>query len=66
MDEFKPGAVPRAVERYGVTTTAVVPTMLHRVLGARPGGALDATTRDRYARSSRVGAPLPGAARARG
>jgi fatty-acyl-CoA synthase len=32
MDEFKPEPFLQAVERFGVTTTALVPTMLHRVL----------------------------------
>ncbi len=59
MDEFKPEHFLRDVERYGITTTAVVPTMLHRVL------TLPKETLDKYnARSLRVifsgGAPLPG------
>jgi fatty-acyl-CoA synthase len=59
MDEFKPEAFLEHVERYGVTTTAVVPTMLHRVLSLGP------ETLARYdTRSLRVifsgGAPLPG------
>ena len=32
MDEFKPEFFLRDVDRWGVTTTAVVPTMLHRIL----------------------------------
>ena len=32
LDEFKPEAFLDAVERYRVTTTAMVPTMLHRLL----------------------------------
>ncbi|MGH7296290.1 MAG: class I adenylate-forming enzyme family protein [Polyangiaceae bacterium] len=36
MDEFKPEAFLQHVERYGVTSTAVVPTMLHRVLALGP------------------------------
>jgi fatty-acyl-CoA synthase len=32
MSEFKPHTFLEHVERFGVTTTAVVPTMLHRVL----------------------------------
>ena len=32
MDEFKPEAFLELVDRYGVTTTAIVPTMLHRVM----------------------------------
>lgn len=59
MDEFKPEPFLALVERYAVTTTAVVPTMLHRVM------ELPEETRIRYdARSLRVvfagGAPLPG------
>jgi fatty-acyl-CoA synthase len=59
MDEFKPEPFLEHVERFGVTTTAVVPTMLHRVL------ALGPEVLDRYfTRSLRVifsgGAPLPG------
>jgi len=59
MDEFRPEAFLELVERHGVTTTAVVPTMLHRIL------ALPAETLARYrTRSLRIlftgGAPLPG------
>ena len=59
MDEFRPEAFLEMVERYGVTTTAVVPTMLHRIL------ALPKETLARYrTRSLRTiftgGAPLPG------
>jgi fatty-acyl-CoA synthase len=59
MDEFKPEPFLQHVQRFGVTTTAVVPTMLHRVL------ALGKETLDKYeTRSLRVifsgGAPLPG------
>ncbi|MEO6418066.1 MAG: AMP-binding protein, partial [Polyangiaceae bacterium] len=59
MDEFKPEFFLRDVERYKVTTTAVVPTMLHRVL------AQDPAVLARYrTRTLRVifsgGAPLPG------
>jgi fatty-acyl-CoA synthase len=59
MDEFKPEAFLQHVERYGVTTTAVVPTMLHRIL------SLPREVLDRHdTRSLRVifsgGAPLPG------
>jgi fatty-acyl-CoA synthase len=58
MDEFKPESFLELVERHGVTTTACVPTMLHRLL------ELPAETRAKYdARSLRVvfsgGAPLP-------
>lgn len=59
MDEFKPEAFLEAVDRYKVTTTAMVPTMLHRVL------ELPVETRSRYdTRSLRAifsgGAPLSG------
>jgi fatty-acyl-CoA synthase len=59
MDEFKPEAFLQHVERYRVTTTALVPTMLHRIM------ALGPEVLSRYdTRSLRVifsgGAPLPG------
>jgi fatty-acyl-CoA synthase len=59
LDEFKPERFLEAIEHYGVTTTAVIPTMLHRVL------SLDRATLDKYdTRSLRAifsgGAPLPG------
>jgi len=58
MDEFKPEPFMDLVQRYGVSTTAVVPTMLHRIM------ELPAQTRAAYdLRSLRVvfsgGAPLP-------
>jgi fatty-acyl-CoA synthase len=58
MDEFKPEAFLELVDRHGVTTTAMVPTMLHRVL------ELPRETRNKYdARTLRAvfsgGAPLP-------
>jgi fatty-acyl-CoA synthase len=58
MDEFKPESFLDLVDRHGVTTTAIVPTMLHRVLD------LPAETRRKYnARTLRAvfsgGAPLP-------
>ncbi len=58
MDEFKPEPFLQLVERHGVTTTAVVPTILHRVMALGPAilGKYDV-------RSMRgiftVGAPLP-------
>src|SRR5580704_4592303 len=60
MDDFKPESFLEVVERHGVTTTAVVPTILHRVM------ALDPSVLDKYdVRSMRgiftVGAPLSGA-----
>jgi fatty-acyl-CoA synthase len=59
LDEFKPEHFLEAVDRFGVTQTAVVPTMLHRIL------ALGADTISKYnTRSLRgifaAGAPLPG------
>jgi fatty-acyl-CoA synthase len=59
MDEFKPEQFLQLVDRHGVTTTAVVPTILHRVM------ALDPSVRAKYdVRSMRaiftVGAPLSG------
>ncbi len=58
MDDFKPESFLEAVERHNVTTTAVVPTILHRVM------ALDPTILAKYdVRSMRgiftVGAQLP-------
>ena len=58
MDEFKPEPFLELVQRHGVTTTAVVPTMLHRVLD------LPLATRRKYdAHTLRAvfsgGAPLP-------
>ncbi len=59
MDEFKPEHFLQLVDRHGVTTTAVVPTILHRVL------ALGPSVLEKYdVRTVRgiftVGAPLPG------
>ena len=58
MDEFKPEPFLELVERYSVTSTAMVPTMLHRVM------ELPEEVRNRYdTRSLRIvfagGAPLP-------
>jgi fatty-acyl-CoA synthase len=58
MDEFKPELFLQLVERHGVTTSAVVPTILHRVM------ALGPAVLDKYdVRTVRgiftVGAPLP-------
>jgi fatty-acyl-CoA synthase len=58
MDEFKPEPFLELIDRHAVTTTAVVPTMLHRVL------SLPLATRKKYdARTLRAvfsgGAPLP-------
>jgi fatty-acyl-CoA synthase len=59
MDEFKPEAFLQLVERYKVTTTALVPTMVHRLM------ELPEATRRRYdTRSLRIvfcgGAQLAG------
>jgi fatty-acyl-CoA synthase len=59
MDEFKPELFLELVDRHAVTTTAVVPTILHRVM------ALDPSILAKHdVRSMRgiftVGAPLPG------
>jgi fatty-acyl-CoA synthase len=59
MDEFKPEHFLRDVETYGVTTTAIVPTLVHRVL------ELGNSTISKYDTSSLRaifcgGAPLPG------
>ncbi len=59
MDEFKPEAFLQHVERYGVTTTAVVPTMLHRVLALGPDVLRRYDTRSLRAIFS-GGAPLSG------
>jgi fatty-acyl-CoA synthase len=59
LDEFKPEAFLAAVERHRVTTTALVPTMLHRIMALGPRELARYDTR-----SLRViftgGAPLPG------
>ena len=59
MDEFKPEAFVEHVERYGVTSTAVVPTMLHRVMALGPDVLRRHDTRTLRAIYS-GGAPLPG------
>jgi fatty-acyl-CoA synthase len=57
--EFRPQAFLDYVERLGVTTTAVVPTMLHRVLALGPAVLAAHDTRSlRLIMSG--GAPLPG------
>ncbi len=60
MDEFKPDAFLETVARHGVTTTAVVPTMLQRVLDLP-----DEVRQQHDVRSLRAvfsgGAPLPAA-----
>ena len=59
MDEFKPEAFLEQIERHGVTQTAVVPTILHRVLSLDPAILAKYDTRSLRAIFS-VGAPLPG------
>jgi fatty-acyl-CoA synthase len=58
MDEFKPEAFLQHIERFGVTTTALVPTMLHRVLALGPDVLDRHHTRSLRAIFS-MGAPLP-------
>ena len=59
MDEFKPDHFVRDIERYRVTTTAMVPTMIHRVLQlGREELAKHDTSSLRAIFSG--GAPLPG------
>ncbi len=59
MDDFKAEAFLDAIERHSVTTTALVPTMLHRVLALGP--EVLATKRTRSLRAIfAAGAPLPG------
>jgi fatty-acyl-CoA synthase len=59
LDEFRPEPFLHAIERHGVTTTAVVPTMLHRVLSLGDGVIAKHNTRSLRAIFS-GGAPLPG------
>ncbi len=59
MEEFRPEAFLELVERHGVTTTAVVPTMLHRVL-ALPRDVLGARRTHTLRTLFVGGAPLPG------
>ncbi len=59
MDEFKPEAFLEHVDRFGVTTTAMVPTMLHRVMQLGPDVIGRYDTRSLRAIFS-GGAPLPG------
>ena len=60
LGDFRPDAFLDAVERYRVTSTALVPTMIHRLLELGPEGL-----RGRPMPSLRAlfsgGAPLPGA-----
>ena len=59
LDDFKPELFLQAVERYGVTQTALVPTMLHRILSVGPEVLDRYNTRSLRAIFS-LGAPLPG------
>ena len=59
LDEFKPEAFLEAVQRYRVTTTALVPTMLHRLLELGPAKIRSYDTSSLTAIFS-GGAPLPG------
>jgi fatty-acyl-CoA synthase len=58
MDEFKAEPFLQAIDRFGVTTTALVPTMLHRVLALGPEVLGRYHTRSLRAIFS-MGAPLP-------
>jgi fatty-acyl-CoA synthase len=59
MDEFKPEPFLEQVQRFGVTSTAIVPTMIHRVLSLGPAVLDKYDTRTLRAIYS-GGAPLPG------
>jgi fatty-acyl-CoA synthase len=59
LDEFKPEPFLDAIDRYGVTTTAVIPTMLHRVLSLPEDVLAKYSSRSLRAIFS-GGAPLPG------
>jgi fatty-acyl-CoA synthase len=59
LDEFKPEAFLRAVEKHRATTTALVPTMLHRLMALGPEVLAAYDTRS--LRAIFVGgSPLPG------
>jgi fatty-acyl-CoA synthase len=58
MDEFKAEPFLAAVERFGVTTTALVPTMLHKILALGPDVLARYHTRSLRGVFS-MGAPLP-------
>jgi fatty-acyl-CoA synthase len=58
MDEFKPQPFLHAIERFGVTTTAIVPTMMQRVLGLGREELARHDTRSLRAIFS-TGAPFP-------
>ena len=59
MEEFRPEAFLELVEQHGATTTAVVPTMLHRILTLPPATLARYRTRTLRTIFS-GGAPLPG------
>jgi fatty-acyl-CoA synthase len=59
MDEFRPETFLELVARHGVTTTALVPTMIHRVLGLGSEKIAAYDTRTLGAIFS-LAAPLPG------
>jgi fatty-acyl-CoA synthase len=59
MEEFKPELFLELVDRHEVSTTALVPTMLHRVLSLGPSVLSKYDTRSLRAIFS-GGAPLPG------
>jgi fatty-acyl-CoA synthase len=59
MDEFRPQTFLEYVQRYGVTTTTVVPTMLHRILALGPDALAAHDTRTLRVIMS-GGAPLSG------
>src|SRR6185312_3438120 len=56
--EFKPESFLEHVQRFGVTTSAVVPTILHRVMALDPAILAKYDTRSLRAVFT-VGAPLP-------
>jgi fatty-acyl-CoA synthase len=60
MDEFKPELFLQLIERHGVTTTAVVPTILHRVMALEPSVLAKYDVRSMRGIFT-VGAPLSGA-----
>ena len=59
MDDFKAEHFLEAVERHSITTTALVPTMLHRIMALGPEVLASRNTRSLRAIFS-GGAPLPG------
>ncbi len=59
MDEFKPEVFLQLIERHGVTTSAVIPTILHRVMALGPEVLAKYDVRSVRGFFT-VGAPLPG------